>query len=121
MPGRACRAIPVLLEQTTVLLKEGLSWLTPRGLLATSPSRSKTRWWPEKNALLETVSPSFRPRIPEADRARIRSEAANVLKERVIPAFAQFHDFFVRSYLPKPRERLPPPSCRTASVVCAPR
>src|SRR6185436_2552621 len=59
----------------------------------------------EKNEMLRTFR-EFPPEIAEAERARLKKEAAASLTEKVIPAFSKLHDFFVKTYLPGTRETI---------------
>src|SRR5882672_10720029 len=60
---------------------------------------------PEKNALLRAFQ-EFPSDISNADRERLRKAAATILKEKVVPAYAKLHEFFVKKYLPNTRETI---------------
>ena len=100
------KAVPALIEQNLVLLRKGLAaGITPPAVtLRDVPQQVKNQMVedPEQNALLRLFK-EFPPEIPEADRNRLRAEAASAVKERVIPAYGRLHDFLVKEYLPGAR------------------
>jgi uncharacterized protein (DUF885 family) len=101
--------VPVLLDQIYQLLKLGLEEkiTPPRITLRDVPQQIKEQMVadPEKNPLLKTFS-EFPKEIPEDEQVRLKATAEKVLREKVIPAFARFYDFFTDSYLPKTRETI---------------
>jgi len=98
-----------LIDQTILLLEKGLaSGITPpRITLRDVPDQvaSVMNPDPEANPLLKAFS-QFPVQIPEADRVRLRREAAVVLKEKIVPAFTKLNKFLVDSYLPGARESI---------------
>src|ERR1051326_2487096 len=102
-------AVPVLIDQTIVLLNKGLEAkiTPPRITLRDVPQQIKSQMEenPEKNSLLRPFR-EFPAEIPNAERERLRKAAAQVLKEKVVPAFAKLHEFFVKQYLPNTRETI---------------
>ncbi len=102
-------ALPLLIDQTMVLMSKGLeSGITPpRITLRDVPQQIKNQMVedPEKNAFFKPFK-DFPAEIPEAERARLRSEAAKALKEKVLPAFGKLHDFVVSKYIPGSREKI---------------
>ena len=101
--------LPVLIDQVSALLAKGLeSGITPpRITLRDMPQQVKNQMIEdmEKNALFKSFT-EFPAELPEADRARLRKEAAAALKEKVIPAFGKLHEFLVTRYLPGTRESI---------------
>jgi uncharacterized protein (DUF885 family) len=99
-------ALPALVDQTLVLLRKGLeAGITPpRITLRDVPDQVANQMNPDmdKNALLKPFT-EFPIQISEADRARLRNEAAVALKDKVIPAYAKLRDFLVKTYLPGAR------------------
>jgi uncharacterized protein (DUF885 family) len=100
---------PVLIDQTIVLLEKGLEAKVtpPRITLRDVPQQIKNQMEenPEKSALLRPFQ-EFPADIQTADRERLRKAAATVLKEKVVPAYAKLHEFFVKKYLPNTRETI---------------
>ena len=98
--------LPVLINQTIALLRKGLeSGVTPpRITLREVPQQIRNQMIadPAKNAMLKPFA-EFPPQISEPQRERLRAAAAAALKEKVIPAFAGLHDYFVKTYLPGAR------------------
>ncbi len=102
-------ALPVLIDQTIVLMQKGLAAgiTPPRITLRDVPDQvaNQLEADPEKNSLLKPFT-EFPMQISEAERARLRKEAATALKEKVIPAFAKLKEFLVKTYLPGARESI---------------
>lgn len=101
--------VPVLIDQTIVLLNKGLEAKVtpPRITLRDVPQQIKSQMEenPEKNSMLRAFR-EFPADIPNTERERLRKTAAEVLKEKVVPAYAKLHEFFVKKYLPKTRESI---------------
>ena len=101
--------VPALIDQTIVLLEKGLeSKVTPpRITLRDVPAQIKSQMEenPEKNALLRPFQ-QFPADISGPERDRLRQAAAQVLKDKVVPAYAKLHEFFVKKYLPNTRESI---------------
>ncbi len=102
-------AVPVLIDQTIVLLEKGAAAgiTPPRVTLRDVPQQIKalTIDDPDKNAALKPFT-EFPPEIGPTERERLRREAASALKEKVVPAFAKLHDFFVNQYMPRTRQTI---------------
>jgi uncharacterized protein (DUF885 family) len=101
--------LPVLVEQTIGLLREGAS----RGI---TPPRVTLRDLPQQvlNQVTEDplAAPALRPfqrfpdAVPEARRGLLRERAARVYAADVAPAFRRLHAFVVDEYLPRTRETI---------------
>jgi uncharacterized protein (DUF885 family) len=101
--------IPVLLDQTIVLLKQGLeaNISPPRVTLRDIPSQIQQLMIADaKTSPLLTVFQEFPREIPESDRVRLKESAESVLKGKVIPAFGRLYDFFSQTYVSKARETI---------------
>ena len=48
----------------------------------------------------------FSPAVPEADRARLADAGRAAIRDRVIPAYAKFQDFFTNEYAPAARKTI---------------
>src|SRR5437870_7746963 len=100
-------SVPRVIDQTILRLLKGLEMglRPPRITLRDVPQQVKNQMAddPEKNALLKPFK-EFPVEIAQAQRARLRREAAAALKEKVIPAFGKLHEFIERKYLPGARE-----------------
>jgi uncharacterized protein (DUF885 family) len=103
------KGVPKVLDQVIVLLSKGLeSGITPPRITLRDVAEQITSQMiedPDKNEMLKPFK-EFPADIPEPQRARLRQEAAAVLKEKVLPAFGRLHDFFVKTYLPGARESI---------------
>jgi uncharacterized protein (DUF885 family) len=101
--------VPVLVEQTIGLLREGAS----RGI---TPPRVTLRDLPQQvlNQVTDDplAAPALRPfqrfpaAVPEARRDLLRERAARVYAAAVVPAFRRLHAFVVDEYLPRTRETI---------------
>jgi uncharacterized protein (DUF885 family) len=102
-------ALPVLIDQTIVLLEKGLAAgiTPPRITLRDVPQQVLNQMAPDpkKNPLLQNFQ-EFPREMPEADRARLRAAAETALKDKAIPAFGKLHEFLVKEYLPGARETI---------------
>jgi uncharacterized protein (DUF885 family) len=100
------RAIPVLVNQTTVLLERGLAQgLTPpRITLRDVPSQALELVVddPLKSPMLEAFT-HFPAAIPAAEQQRLRAAAAQVYRDSVGPAFRRFGTFLRDTYVPGAR------------------
>jgi uncharacterized protein (DUF885 family) len=101
------RAVPALLDQTTVLLSAGLAEgiTPPRITLRDVPDQVKSQMEPDpaRNPLLSPFF-SFPADFSESDKSRLKAEAVKALSEAVIPAFTRFHEFLVKNYIPGARD-----------------
>jgi len=102
-------ALPVLIEQTIVLLEKGLATgiTPPRITLRDVPQQvlEQTERDAAKNPLLEAFQ-EFPKDISENDRTRLKRLAVAALREKAIPAFEKLHEFLVKQYLPGARETI---------------
>ena len=100
--------LPKLIKQVTALMKQGVAAgvTPPRITLRDVPQQIKSQMAePDKNALLEPFN-KFPPEITQAQQETLRQQALAVLKGSVIPAYAEFYNFFVEEYLPHTRESI---------------
>ena len=97
------RALPVLVEQTTALMKEGIraGMVHPRVIMERVPAQI------EKQIVDDPAkSPFFKPftrfpeTIPPAERERLAAQAQAAIREQVVPAYRKFQRFFLEEYLP---------------------
>ncbi|AXK71843.1 DUF885 domain-containing protein [Lysobacter sp. TY2-98] len=99
-------ALPTVLTQTEALMREGVkAGNTPSHVLMERvPAQIRAQ-------LVDDVTKSrfyqpflkFPDTVPEADRARLRARASELIRQRVIPAYREFATFFDTEYLPKTR------------------
>ncbi|HSE86218.1 MAG TPA: DUF885 domain-containing protein [Candidatus Binatia bacterium] len=97
------RALPVYIEQTTALMREGIKQqiLLPQIVLQRIPSQIDHQIVDYPNA-----SPFYKPfsrfasSVAAADRSRLAAAAEQIIAADVIPAFRRFKKFFVEEYLP---------------------
>jgi uncharacterized protein (DUF885 family) len=98
--------VPAVVRQTIVLLKKGMeTGLTPpRITLRDVPDQIKSLTEPDpaKNPVLKPFS-EFPAEIAEPEREKLKAKAAEALKQKVIPAFAELYDYFVQTYMPGTR------------------
>lgn len=99
--------LPAVLDQTIVLLKEGLAegWTPPRVTLAEVPNQIKSLMrddWP-KNPLYKPFL-KFPADINPAVQEEIRSRAEKILRKQVIPAYQKLLEYFKDEYLPRTRQ-----------------
>lgn len=102
-------SVPTLIDQIIVLMEKGLeAKVTPPRITlrdVAAQIKSQTEENPEKSSLLKAFH-EFPADMPNAERERLRNAAAKVLKEKVVPAYAKLHEFFVKKYLPNTRESI---------------
>jgi len=102
------RALPTLLEQHIELLEEGITTdrVQPRAVMERVPaqldkviadSAEDSPFYRPFNAIPET--------IPASTAAELREQALSVIGNQVTPAYRDFKEFFVTSYLPASREQ----------------
>lgn len=100
------RALPVAIDQTLGLLREGVKagHLPPNILMQRVPAQIRAQIVdaPER-------SPFHRPfanmpaTIPEAEREALRAEARRIIAERIVPAYRRLLTWFESEYLPRTR------------------
>jgi prolyl oligopeptidase len=99
--------IPLLLDQHTSLLQEGikLQRVQPRAVMERVPA--------QLNSVITANpedSPYYKPfrEMPDTIEAKsaqqMQAQARTIIAEQITPAFGEFRDFFVTSYLPASRE-----------------
>jgi uncharacterized protein (DUF885 family) len=103
------QALPVLLEQTTVLMKAGVEAgsVPPKVLMQRVPAQIRGQ-------LVEdpAKSPFYRPflkmpeSIPAAEQEALRRQAREAIAGKVVPAYREFGRFFEQDYLPHTRDSI---------------
>ena len=106
--GRLGR-IPTLVDQTNALMRKGLD-------TGVTPPKVTLREVPGQIERLLTEDPSasgllapfarFPSEIGEADRARLREEAARIYRDAAAPAFRKLGAFLADTYIPGARETI---------------
>ena len=101
--------IPTLVEQTIVLMNQGLERnLTPSQItLRDVPEQVRNQMVddPMTSPLLRAFT-NFPETIPVAERERLTEEAVAALTEKVITSFQKLHDYLVETYIPAARESI---------------
>ncbi len=101
------RAAPVVIGQNIDLLKRGLAQgvTQPRITLRDIPQQvlNVIPEDPLKSALLRPFT-EFPPTIPAPEQERLRAEAVEIYKARLVPAYRKLHEFIVKQYIPGARE-----------------
>ena len=102
-------ALPALVEQSIVLLQEGLKAgrMPPRVLMQRVPAQIKTQIVTEAS-----TSPFYAPfkrlptTLPEAERQALATEARSLISDRIVPAYRKLQTAFERDYLPHARDTI---------------
>ena len=100
------RALPVVIDQIIVLMKEGVKAgkVPPKVLMQRVPGQIAAQVVDDPSK-----SPFYRPflkfpaGVPEADRAALQAEAREVIAQRLVPAYRTLQAYFNDQYLPKTR------------------
>jgi uncharacterized protein (DUF885 family) len=102
-------ALPQLISQVEVLLGKGLETgvTPPRVTLKDVPQQLRDQMEPDpdRNPLLKPFR-EFPVEIGEADRERLKKEAATALRQKIIPAYQHLRDYLVSTYIPGARESI---------------
>ena len=97
------RALPVLVEQTTALMKEGMraGMVHPRVIMERVPAQIEKQIVddPAKSSFFKPFL-RFPETIPPAERERLAAQAQAAIREQVVPAYRKFQRFFLEEYLP---------------------
>ena len=97
------RALPVYIEQTTALMREGIQHriLLPKVVLGRIPAQIDHQIVsdPKKSPFYKPFM-QFASSIAEADRSRLALTAADVIESDVVPGFRRLKEFLVDDYLP---------------------
>ena len=102
-------AIPVLVEQTIALMREGVKAgsVPPKVLMQRVPRQIAAQIVEDP-----TQSPfygafqKFRDGVPPSDRAALQAEAQRIIRDRIVPAYRTLQTYFNNEYLPKTRESI---------------
>jgi uncharacterized protein (DUF885 family) len=103
------RAVPVLVEQTLALLEQGLSaGITPPQITLREVPQQVRNLITEKAADSPILAPfaEIPDEIPAKTRARLQSEAEQVLLADVYPAYRSLLAYLEETYLPGARETI---------------
>lgn len=96
-------ALPVLIEQTTALMREGVhaNMMLPRIIMGRIPPQIDKQIVvePEKSLFFKPFS-TFPDSISAAARKKLQTAAKKVIAKSVVPAYRGFKEFFVNEYLP---------------------
>lgn len=96
------RALPRYATQTTDLMREGIRAriVHPKIVMQRVPGQIEKHLVtdPEKSPFYKVFATI--PQALAADRERLQAEARRVIAQHVVPAYRQFHEFFVKEYLP---------------------
>ncbi len=99
-------AIPTLLEQVILLLKEGARTGVTYPRIAMEKVAEQLKGLlepsPEKNVLFTTFK-ELPETVTPSDRIKLLGRAKRVFSESVLPAFTKLTDYFVKEYLPQCR------------------
>ena len=102
-------AVPALVDQTIVLMKEGLAaGLTPpRVTLRDVPQQVRNQIVedPRESPLLRSFA-RFPEQVPPGERARLGGRANAAYAVQVAPAYRRLYDFLVDTYIPQARESI---------------
>ena len=102
-------AVPALLAQVKELMRRGLQTgiTPPRITLRDVPEQIASQAPPAAgDSPLLRAFDRFPESVPEAERARLRKEAARIYEEKAGPAFRDLHAFVAGEYLPRTRETI---------------
>jgi uncharacterized protein (DUF885 family) len=102
-------ALPIQLDQLIARMETSmkLGWMPAKIAIARAPSQFAAQLDPDP-----AKSPEYAPflKFPAdfsaADRERLAAAGRQVIKERIIPAFARLREFYVQRYLPAASESI---------------
>lgn len=101
--------LPELFQQTIQLLSKGieLGITPPQAAVLSLPEQilNQITDHPLDSPLLQAFR-KFPSSIDSESQARLMLEAVNTYREKVIPAFVQFHTYMIESYLPNCRKTI---------------
>jgi uncharacterized protein (DUF885 family) len=104
------RAFPRAVDDTIALMKRGLAaGLTPPRVIVRDVAEAIANQIsedPVKSPIYELAFTNFRPSIPRAEQERLQKQAAQVLRDEVLPALRRLHAFWTTEYEPKTREAI---------------
>ena len=102
-------AVPVLVEQNIVLMREGMKAgsMPPKVLMQRVP-RQITAQLVEKPSDSPFYQPfrKFPETVPQADRAALQAQAQQIIATRIVPAYRTLQAFFNDEYLPRSRDSI---------------
>jgi uncharacterized protein (DUF885 family) len=104
------RAFPRAVDDTITLMKRGLAaGLTPPRVIVRDVAEAIANQIsedPVKSPIYELAFTNFRPSIPRAEQERLQKQAAQLLRDEVLPALRRLHAFWTTEYEPKTREAI---------------
>lgn len=102
-------ALPEVVEQTIALMKEGVKrgYTPPKITMRDVPKQTEDLipLDPMRSALLQPFQ-EFPPSMAETDRAQLIARAKQIYTSKDLPAFQNFHEYLVSTYLPTCRENI---------------
>ncbi len=106
---RRMAAVPVVVEQATALMREGLKAKNtpPKVLMQRIPAQIRAQVVEDP-----AKSPFYRPfakfpdSVPASERSALQAEAKKVIAGRIVPAYRAFAEFFDKEYLPGSRDSI---------------
>lgn len=103
------KGVPLLVEQTLVLLKEGVrAGVTPPRVTLRDVAdqvQSQIVADPARSVLLQAFT-NFPASIPDGERNRLRREASSAFSDEVVPAYKKLRDYLANDYVPHARESI---------------
>jgi uncharacterized protein (DUF885 family) len=103
------RSAPILIDQTIALLRRGLEQkiTPPRIVLRDVPGQIRNQIIEDlpRNPVYAPFT-NFPPNLPATLRGSLTNDAANAIREQLLPAWRKLNDFFSTEYLPHTRESI---------------
>ncbi|HET6630564.1 MAG TPA: DUF885 domain-containing protein [Woeseiaceae bacterium] len=102
-------AVDTVIEQTMALQERGRrsGYMPPKILMQRVPDQIEAQLVEDPaESPFFAVFADMPPSIPEADRARLRRSALQVIAEEIVPAYREFDEYFEETYLPASRESI---------------
>ncbi len=103
------KKFPRVIEQATLLMKKGIKMgiTPPQSTLVNVPKAvmAQLEEDPEKNPILASFQ-KMPKNISKKDKARLKKEAALVLRNDVLPVMKKFHEFLTKTYIPACRKEI---------------
>ena len=103
------RALPVHVDQTIALMKEGIraGILHPRVIMERVPAQIRSQIVEEPGeSLFFNPFKKFPDGLSSPEKTRLRDEAKRAITEDVVPAYRKFETFFTEEYIPACYDRV---------------